>query len=218
MVFMGQDYTKSWWAALDAMATVQRYQAGNTLRFQSDGGTNKIGLVAKGQVEAVYFTESGQETWLGQFQAGDLLSHDSLLEGAFDTPELIAVKDTEIYYIQVPKLIENLGGHKSVPTKISQNLAGQIQTLIEKLANVYSLSAKGRICAELVRLSAPIGVNPDKHVIRPNPVFIDLARRLNTTRETVSRTVGDLVKENVLTRTKGALVVNDVERLGTRFN
>lgn len=215
---MGHGDTQLWWEALEAVAAVQRFKTGDTLRFQSDGGTDKIGLVANGLVEAVYFTESGQETWLGQFQPGDLMSHDALLENATDTPELIAVEPSTIYFIKVSRLIDILGGDISIPAEISRNLAGQIQTLIGRLATVYSLSAKGRICAELVRLSAPIGVSPDKHVIRPNPVFIDLARRLNTTRETVSRTVGDLVKEDVLTRTKGALIVNDVDRLGTRFS
>jgi CRP-like cAMP-binding protein len=81
------------------------------------------------------------------------------------------------------------------------------------MIEAYTLSAKGRICAELSRLSRVIGKAPDTRIIRPNPVFVDLAQRVNSTRETVSRTVSDLQKKGILAREPGAIIIKNPTRL-----
>ena len=50
-------------------------------------------------------------------------------------------------------------------------------------------------------------------IIRPNPIFIELAERVNSTRETVSRTVSELQKKGILAREPGAIIINDPDRL-----
>ena len=62
-------------------------------------------------------------------------------------------------------------------------------------------------------MSNPIGVDPDRHIVRPNPVFVDLALRINSTRETVSRTVSELQKKGIVSREPGALVIQSPEKL-----
>jgi len=62
-------------------------------------------------------------------------------------------------------------------------------------------------------MALPIGIDPDRHIIRPSPVFVELARRLNSTRETVSRTVSELQNQGILAREPGALIIENPERL-----
>ena len=62
-------------------------------------------------------------------------------------------------------------------------------------------------------MALPIGIDPDRQVIRPNPIFIDMARKLNSSRETVSRTISELQKRGIIARQPGALVIEDPIRL-----
>jgi DNA-binding MarR family transcriptional regulator len=71
------------------------------------------------------------------------------------------------------------------------------------------LSATGRVCAELERLAK---LSPDQ-TIRPVPVFSELATMVQSTRETVSRTISQLEKRGVLRREDGGLRVVAPHRL-----
>ena len=50
-------------------------------------------------------------------------------------------------------------------------------------------------------------------VIKPIPVHGDIASRVSTTRETVARVFGDLTRQGVLKRERGAIIVFDIAQL-----
>jgi DNA-binding MarR family transcriptional regulator len=75
-----------------------------------------------------------------------------------------------------------------------------------------ALSAPGRIYAEILRMSVP---SPDsqRRLIQPVPSLTALAVRVNTTRETVSRTVSDLEKRGLLQRVNDSFELVDPDQL-----
>jgi len=90
---------------------------------------------------------------------------------------------------------------------LHNDLVIKLDHMTSRLIEAFSLSAKGRVCAELSRLSRVIGILPERLIIRPSPVFVELAERVNSTRETVSRTVSELQKKGILKREAGALIM-----------
>lgn len=59
----------------------------------------------------------------------------------------------------------------------------------------------------------PPGVVRPGRASRQTPLHGDIASRVSTTRETVSRALGDLSRQGILARDHDALVVTDPERL-----
>ena len=92
---------------------------------------------------------------------------------------------------------------------VSGALARRLAALRQRMLDNTLLSATGRICAELKRLAEA----SDDGVIRPLPVFAELAQRVQSTRETVSRTVSRLERRGVVQRTDGGLAVVAMHRL-----
>lgn len=205
-----------WFSSLKTQTTTRMYGQGDIVHYQVDN-QDELGLVLSGEVEAVSYSENGQQTWIGKFNAGDFICHDALIDITHETYELIACSNVLILIIPTRLVAKVLGGEESFAYALSENLAIQIDQLISRTVRISTLSMKSRICEELIRLSVPIGMEPHKNIIRPNPVFSDLARRLNSTRETVSRTVAELQKSGVLVREPGALVVQNVELLKNAF-
>ena len=148
-----------------------------------------------------------------EFGPGDVIAIESVLSGKALPFELVAKTDVKI--IHVPKhiflnaLTDNPKYLEIVLAEVSTRLIHNTERLIE----AHTLSARGRICAELIRHSKPIGVDPGKHIIRPVPIFSKFALRVGSTRESVSRTVSSLVKKGILTRQAGALIIADMEKL-----
>ena len=201
-----------WYESISGQTTTQRYDAGSVIALQGEKA-EKIGYILSGRAKAVSFSENGEATWVGYFKANEFFGHTALLSENPPHFEIIAETDVEVLFVTASKMVALLDGHKTLSVDIAKDLARRLDHMTNRMIEAYTLSAKGRICAELSRLSRVIGKAPDTRIIRPNPVFVDLAERVNSTRETVSRTVSDLQKKGILAREPGAIIIKNPDRL-----
>ena len=94
-------------------------------------------------------------------------------------------------------------------------LASQICMLANRVNELGTLDVRTRIYAELLRLSRPAPANSRHALISPPPTAAELAARVSSRREAVSRELNSLERAGLLERRRGALVLLDPERLTT---
>ena len=201
-----------WYETISEQTTKQRFTAKSVIALQGEE-TEKIGFILSGRAKAVSFSEDGEATWVGYFKENDFFGHTALLSENPPHFEIIAETDVEVLFVTAAIMTALLAEHETFSVDIAKDLARRLDQMTTRIIEAYTLSAKGRICAELSRLSRIIGKAPDTRIIRPNPVFVDLAERVNSTRETVSRTVSDLQKKGILAREPGAIIIKNPDRL-----
>lgn len=205
-----------WHDAISDRTTTRVYKAGEVMALQGEE-IGQIGYVLSGRAKAIAFSEKGEATWVGYFQIDDFFGHTSLLTENSPPFEIIAETEVEVLYVSTATMRTLLNERQGLGLKIAKDLALRLELMTSRLIEAYTLSAKGRICAELSRLSRVVGIAPDTRIIRPNPVFVELAERVNSTRETVSRTVSDLQKNGILTREPGAIIIKKPDVLRKRI-
>lgn len=213
---MGSISKQSWLDLFKQNAVQKDYSLNAIIDFQGRS-SDSVGLVISGRIEAVVFSENGDEVWIAEFSEGEFIGHMSFLNEATSQFELVAKSDVCLARIPAQKLRNLIHIEEPLREALIQDFARRLDITSQNLVNAYTLSAKGRICAELIRLSREIGIAPDKFIIRPNPVCVELARRVNSTRETVSRTVSDLQKMGILSREPGALIIHNPKKLETVY-
>ena len=201
-----------WYESISGQTATQRFDAGSVIALQGEDA-EKIGFILSGRAKAVSHSEDGKATWVGYFKANDFFGHTALLSENPPHFEVIAETRVEVLFLTAKRMTALLNEHETLSVDIARDLARRLDHMTNRMIEAYTLSAKGRICAELSRLSRVIGKAPDTRIIRPNPVFVDLAERVNSTRETVSRTVSDLQKMGILAREPGAIIVKNPDRL-----
>lgn len=195
-------------AQFSALGQIQTAKAGQTLLFQGEPSKH-VGLILSGRAKAAAYSEEGVQTWLGRFEAGEFFGHIAFLSESEIRFEVIAETDMQMRIIPIAQINPILKNTPEIGQVFARDLARRLDAMMVRLVEALTLSAKGRVCAELFRLSHPMGVSPEKSVIRPNPVFVDLALRVNSTRETVSRTVSELSKQEIISREAGAIVIQN---------
>lgn len=173
-----------------------------------------LSVIISGQVELWHNSETGQEVWLGTCHSGDVIGTSVLIPQIIGEFDMVALTNIAVLTLSAARFAAFSEHEPQFAEAVTQRMAGVINQSRLALIRSQTLPATGRIKNELLRLSDPIGIDPDKRIIRPNPVFADLARRAGTTRETVSRTVNALCKTGVLDRQPGALVLKDATKLG----
>lgn len=197
---------EDWLDELVAIGQRQHFPAGQI--FHHAGETvSKLYLVVSGTVEIWHTSSDGKEVWLGNCVPGDLLGSTALISDELSAFDWLALSNIGLIAVSP----DNFLSHADKRPAMVNSLYNRLSHLLNETRKAFILAqtkdAKGRIYHELLRLSEVIGVEPNQRVIRPNPIITDIARRANTTRETVSRTVSQLCKLGVLKREPGALLL-----------
>ena len=97
-------------------------------------------------------------------------------------------------------------------------LVARIRSLNHLLSEHAYLTAVERLYAELLRLSRPRAGHDGQRSISPPPTQQDLAERIGSRREVVSRALRRLEKDGLVEKTRGALVLTDPGALNRRIS
>jgi CRP-like cAMP-binding protein len=201
-----------WFDAFSDLAIAKNYKKGEVYCAQGET-MSAAGLILNGRANAISYSINGHETWISEYCEGQFIGLRSLLTTGESNFEIRVSRKIKMLTLSHDHMLKLMREEPGLCEAVAIDLAERLNKSVTDLVDGNTLSVKGRICAELLRRALPIGIDPDRQIIRPSPVFVELARRLNSTRETVSRTVSELQKRGILIREPGALVVASPERL-----
>ena len=155
-----------WVATLRGIGHERSVQSSESVFYQGETLTT-IGVVISGKAKAVVHSEDGQETWIGQFGPGDIFGHSAIL--GQDDLDMTIIAETKLSFlsIPIPKFNTMLANESALSTALSKDLARRLRLMTRRLVEAITLTSPGRVCAELLRLSKPIGIEPEKSVIPP---------------------------------------------------
>jgi CRP/FNR family cyclic AMP-dependent transcriptional regulator len=157
-------------------------------------------LVARGKLRAVRRAASGREITVEVFRPGDLLADAALTPQAPLANDWEAAETTTLLMISRDALLAHVRGAPEVTVALAAQLLSRLERA-KDLAVALALSdVESRVVAALVGLGRQDGADgPDGLLIRQRPTQQDIANQIGACRETVSRTVSDLVRRGLLT-------------------
>jgi CRP-like cAMP-binding protein len=94
-----------------------------------------------------------------------------------------------------------------------KHIAAEVRRLSERVVEFSTLVVQNRIQAELVRLVAEPGRHEGQALLAPTPSLSEIADRISTHREAVSRELSRLASIGLLRREGPNLRIMDVARL-----
>ncbi len=174
----------------DAMSFAT-YRHGETLIHQGDLGA-KIWIVLEGQAQLQLIGSDGQVQLLMAHGPGELfgaLPHERVFVSDVVARDRIAVLE-----IATASLNHLLQEEARIGSGLAMILARQYHSALDRMAARITLSATGRVCAELLNAAG----NNDS--ITPPPVVAALGLMAQTTRETASRAINGLMRRGILRR------------------
>ncbi|MBO6766351.1 Crp/Fnr family transcriptional regulator [Maricaulis sp.] len=198
--------------ALIAMSEIRHVDVGTTIIAQEED-EDHVFILLEGSVRVVLLSENGQEIWLDWFGAGAIFGELAALTGKPRTSEIVAETPCRIAALTGAQFFDLLRRHGSIGLALCRILATRIHHTTQRMFELSSLSAPGRIYAELLRMSEPSDKAGNSRTIQVAPSMTELARRVNTTRETTSRTVNDLERRGLLKRNNRSFELVDPDLL-----
>ena len=170
-------------------------------------------FVVEGRVRAINFALSGKEVSFRDIEAGDMFGEFAAIDGGPRSANVIALQDCLVASLSAEDFWAVLREHPEVVRATLRRLTAQVRALTERVFEFSTLAVKNRIHAELLRLARDHMSGDNKARISPAPTHADLASRLSTHREAVTRELNELAHSGLLERRDRGLEINDLRRL-----
>lgn len=193
------------------------YEA-HELVIDVDEETSDVRFVVSGLVRVINRFSLGKEVILGEMRDGDFFGELAAIDGETRSANITTLYKTRICIVPRKLFLELIAKSDEINMKVLCVLTKRIRDLNMRLAEQSFLQAKHRLYAELIRLSKPRLGKEGQRSISPPPTQKELAERIGSRREVVSRELNSLHKQGYFERTRGALVLTDVAELQKRIS
>ena len=127
--------------------------------------------------------------------------------------ERLAVTDSVVAKMPGPVFVDTVFSHRPLGEKVISTLIERLRAMSRRVGELGALDVRARVHAELLRLARPDQDDPKRAIILTPPNQSELAARINTRRETVSRELNAMERGGLIERRRGAIVITDALRL-----
>lgn len=202
--------------ALANSAQTRAYDRGSFIALEGDL-VDRIGLVACGHVRGVHYSPSGRPITISTLWPGDVFGLMALTSAGRYLVDYQAAEDSTVAFISSDDL------HRAIrsETRLMLALVEEFGRQLHQLATVIkllSLDVPGRVAVHL--LDAMDGVTSHsgaRHAVDLGMSRVELAARLGTVPETLSRAFHQLQEQGIIASDgRGRVVILDSQRLSDR--
>ena len=179
---------------------------------QNDVGTD-IYFLTSGAVRVLITPSPDREVILADIEAGGYFGEMAAIDGQPRSAGILAITDATIACMPAAVFREILHKSADVSEQLLRHLVTRIRALDQRIDEFSSMHVKNRIYAELLRRSRPDPTDRRQAVVSPPPVHADIAARVSTRREMVTRELKSLERAGLLTKRRGAFVLTNVPEL-----
>ncbi len=171
----------------------------DSLIFGQDDSGDALFIIASGRVKVVLYGENGKEITLTFFGEGDFFGEMSLLDDMPRSANVITCEASTLVILKRSDFVAHLQESPATAINVLGELSRRLRKADEIIGNLALLDVYGRVARLLMDLAEKDGERvEDGTLIRKRPTQQDLASMANTSRETVSRVLGDFQKRGLL--------------------
>src|SRR6056297_714889 len=186
------------------------YPAGYTL-FQEGEKGNRVYFLKEGKVKVMKTKMDGSIQILEILQPGDVFG-EVVLFGINDYPATArTLEDIKVDFLYKDDFKEYFNKNPQIGWGMLKVMAQKLAKAQHRIENLGLRNTKGRIARLIMDMIKDFGNKQDEFVLDVSQK--DLANFIGTSRETVSRTLSEFRKNNLVELTNSKLIVKDIKGL-----
>ena len=195
---------------LASIVRVRAYQRRAYVILKGSVG-DEMFFVLHGKLQVVDTSDNGREVGVNMLETGDIFGELSLIDGEPRSASVIAVSESLLAFLPRGEALNLFFHNPLVAERMLRRLAQRLRDVSNYRTLVAIPSAFPRIYALLQQLAKP--VQGGTLVIENMPTHQQLAIMANASRETVTRALRSLIRQEVLVKDHRRLTIVDPEGL-----
>jgi CRP/FNR family cyclic AMP-dependent transcriptional regulator len=186
------------------VARERAYPKNSVILFEDDPG-DALYVVAQGQVKVVLIGEDGREVILSVLGPGEFFGEMALIDDEPRSAHVIAMEDSGLLVLRREDFQGILRQSPGIALALLRELSRRLRRVDEKVGSLVLLDVNGRVAQLLLDLADE--EKGDR--ITRRLTHHTIAQMIGSSRETVSRTMRELVDKGLIQVSRRDIVIRD---------
>lgn len=180
----------------------------NSYILRENSNDSNLYFILSGSVKIFRSNKLGKELVLAEFLEGSYFGEISLLTGNTRTANVLAISKCELAKLSKSDFFSHINKHKTLMSIMLKELAQRLMLTTAHISDFAFLDLTTHLLKLISSLSVKVELDGQEvALVRESPAHQELAARLNVTREAVTRALGKLEKEGLITRVDKQIIV-----------
>ena len=192
--------------------TWRRYEPGDFIVHHLDR-SDDVFFITAGRARVTIYSQGGKAVSFGELGPGDVFGEYAAIDHYPRSASVEAQTSSLVASMSAGTFLSLLRTEPAVTLAVLTQLVRRTRTVTRRVYEVSTLHVNTRIQAELLRLASLAPREGKSARIVPLPTHAEIASRVSTHREAVTRELNRLAQIGLIERRSDALLVGDVDRL-----
>lgn len=175
---------------------------------------NEIGetlyMILSGKVKVVNIGPDGKEVILSVLGTGEFFGEMSLLDDEPRSATVISMEKTEMMQLRRKDFLNLWETNKEILSRVLSVISGRLRHANAQIRSLALVDVMGRIARLFLDLAEKEGRKLlDGSIVFRRPTHQEIASMVGTSRETVSRMIGDLAREGYIKISGKDIIINE---------
>lgn len=192
------ELTEADFSSLAKVANRRRYPKDSVVFFENEQG-DFFFMILEGRIKVTILGDDGREVILSLLGSGDFFGEMALLDNEPRSATAIAVEDTELLSLHRNDFQSVLTDNRSITMGLIKVLTGRLRRANHQISTLALLDVYGRVARVIVDMAREEGRRlKDGRIAFRRATHQEIANRIGTTRETVTRMLKDLERQGMI--------------------
>ncbi|CAN5902949.1 Crp/Fnr family transcriptional regulator [soil metagenome] len=194
------------------LCLIRAYEKQSQILDEQDETTD-VFFILSGSVRISSYTEGGREVIFNDMSGGDIFGEFAAVDQLPRSAAVQALSDCLMARMTSPRFFEILRRYPDVSVRLITLLVSKIRKMSERVFEVSALPVRERVRRELLRLATEGTEFTNGVIIRPAPTHYEIAARIGSHHEAVTREFNRLESEKVVEVRRRQIRITDMARL-----
>jgi len=190
---------------LSTIGVVKKYTKGESIIWQGES-CESVFFILLGGIEIFRSSPAGREQIFNRLGAGEIFNLVPALEDMATNPSNArAIEQTELFFIEKDGLIDMMGNYPEIALRIARYLAQRLKYMANLAEKLSLYTAPQRLASFLIQQA--------DNILPGAWTQDEIARRLGTVREVISRALRNFSEEGLIRMDKNQVILLDRKQL-----
>lgn len=192
--------------------TLSRVDKGQFIITHKSAGDDVYFLMA-GKVRVCTLSQVGKQVHFEELLPGMMFGELSAIDGLQRSSDCLSIEDCNLVVMTADHFRRLINQYPEVQQAVLLRLASMVRGNMQKVFEFSTLSVVQRIHCELLRLASDASSDSPEIVLTSAPTHAEIASRVSTHREAVTRELKSLENSGLITWKKNTYVIHDAVKL-----
>jgi CRP-like cAMP-binding protein len=193
-------------ATLSRVATRRRYPKDTVIFFENEEG-DFFFMILEGRIKVTILGDDGREIILSVLGAGDFFGEMALLDNEPRSATAIAIEESELLSLHRTDFQNVIADNRAIMSALIRILTARLRRANHQISTLALLDVYGRVARVMLDMAKEEGKRlKDGRIAFRRATHQEIANRIGTTRETVTRMLKDLERHGLI-RVEGKEIV-----------